>query len=128
MYTAIYDSLVQPLPAKVNNHINECLAIPDNGESKDGPLLLKLILLLVPVSMGATVINLHERLTNYHGQMANTSKFNVKAFNEEVTTIMNNLESRGEPASSQEVFNMLFKVCKTVPVDDFNQWRQVFEY
>ena len=94
---------------KVNNHINECLAIPDDGESKDGPLLIKLILTLVQVNTGATVINLHERLTNYHEQMANTSKFNVKAFNEEVTTIMNDLEARGEPASHREVFNMLFK-------------------
>ena len=59
MYTAIYDSLEQPLLSKVNNRINECLAIPSNAETRDGPLLLKLVLTIVQVDTGATIINLH---------------------------------------------------------------------
>ena len=94
MYTAIYDSLKQPLLSKVNNQIDECLAIPSNEDSRDGPLLLKLILTIVQVDTGATVINLHDKLTAYHEQISNMSKFNVKTFNKDVTTIMNDLEAR----------------------------------
>ena len=100
MYTAIYDSLEQPLLSKVNNQIDKCLAIPSNEDSRDGPLLLKLILTIVQVDTGATVINLHDKLTAYHEQISNTNKFNVKTFNEDVTMIMNDLEAQVEPASN----------------------------
>ena len=124
MYTAIYNSLEQPLLSKVNNQISKCLAIPSDADTRDGLLLLKLVLTIVQVDTGATIINLHEKLTRYHQQISNKSKLNVKAVNEEVTTLMNNLEARGEPASNREVFNILFKVYKVIPVEYFSRWRQ----
>ena len=124
MYTAIYDSLEQPLLSKVKNQIDKCLAISSNSDSRDGPLLLKLVLTIVQVDTGSTIINLHEKLTGYHEKITNTNKFNVKALKKAVTTLMNDLEVRGEPMSNWEVFNMLLKAYKTITVENFSQWHK----
>ena len=119
MYDFLESSLTDEAKAMVLSDFADYTITPEGMQICNGPCFLKVIIRNMTVDTRSTVFHLRENLNNLEAKMLDVS-YDIKAFNQYVTSQVEQLIARGE--TSSDLLINVFAAFLAVPDKKFVEY------